>query len=366
MAAWASLVFFMALLSLAACTWQNVALNKPAWMSTMLTDGNVPASNAVDGVTIADMFAYLMHTNVDERTAWWKVFLQREVRSAQVKIFFRADYKKRRKGVQLYTSVTDSPDPKGGSLCHTVTGLPDGTNIPDVLNVTCPGTWRSLTVYTETDNDGRGAVLDFAEVQVWTCTSGYYETNCGQRCGARHCKSDSSCDVIQGQCVGGCAAGYQGTDCIQDIVKVHPAMVMEHAEFNVMRDGHCTTAHKSAPTAHMASNVTPPVATVLIPTHVITSLEPVQVDVRQGGNWTGVRQLDSTCAWLQWINSSQKDVVRVKDTQEPVDRNMAQPSDNYTSLSEQAGGCNMFTNDYDAVDVEAKANRDYDVIKNKA
>ncbi|XP_046554701.1 multiple epidermal growth factor-like domains protein 11 [Haliotis rubra] len=78
-----------------------------------------------------------------------------------------------------------------------------------------PGTWRYLTVYTETDNDGHGAVLDFVEVQVWTCNSGYYGANCGQSCATRHCKMNSVCDVTQGRCVVGCAAGYQGTDCTQ-------------------------------------------------------------------------------------------------------------------------------------------------------
>ncbi|XP_071118632.1 uncharacterized protein [Haliotis cracherodii] len=214
MAVWASVVFSVASLSLAAGTWQNVALRKPAWVSKVYTGDNLPASKAVDGVTTANSFSYSAHTEANERTAWWKVDLQKEVQSAQVTIYFRTDYKIRRNGVQLYTSATNSSDPKEGSLCHAVTGRPDGTDIPDILNVTCLGTWRYLTVYTETDNDKAGAVLDFVEVQVWTCTSGYYGSNCDQSCAALHCKTDSSCD-IQGQCVGGCAAGYQGTDCIQ-------------------------------------------------------------------------------------------------------------------------------------------------------
>ncbi|XP_048256435.1 multiple epidermal growth factor-like domains protein 10 isoform X2 [Haliotis rufescens] len=213
MAVWASVAFVIASLSLAAGVRENVALNKIAWMSTTRQPSQ-SAGRAVDGVTTANGEDYSIHTKGDESTAWWKLDLQTQVQSAQVTIYFRTDFKARRNGLQLYASVTNSSEPKEGSLCHTVTGSPDGTDIPDVLEVTCPGTWRYLTVYTETSNDGQGAVLDFAEVEVWTCTSGYYGSNCEQRCDARQCKMTSSCDV-QGQCVGGCAAGYQGTDCIQ-------------------------------------------------------------------------------------------------------------------------------------------------------
>ncbi|XP_048256549.1 uncharacterized protein LOC124123226 isoform X2 [Haliotis rufescens] len=195
-------------------TGTNVARNKPAWMSSVFYL-SPPISTAVDGVTLANEFKYSVVTNTLQPSAWWKVDLQTQVQSARVNLYFSTHYKYRRNGVQLYTSTTNSADPKEGNLCHSVTGSPNGTDIPDVLNVTCPGTWRYLTVYTETANDRLGPVLDFVEVQVWIpCPSGYYGSNCNQSCAARHCKSDSSCDVM-GLCVGGCAAGYQGTDCTQ-------------------------------------------------------------------------------------------------------------------------------------------------------
>ncbi|XP_046583665.1 fibropellin-1-like [Haliotis rubra] len=177
--------------------------------------------------------------------------------------------KYRRNGLNLFTSGTNSSDPTEGDLCHSVSGRPDGTDIPDVLNVTCPSTWRYLTVYTETENEGGGPLLDFVEVQVWSCPSGrygascsmecnsrhchntgdscnsdtgtcsnegcqpgwagpdctacalgYYGSNCDHSCAARHCKVDSVCDAIQGECVGGCEAGYQGTDCRQEDGKI--------------------------------------------------------------------------------------------------------------------------------------------------
>ncbi|XP_046554314.1 uncharacterized protein LOC124263694 isoform X2 [Haliotis rubra] len=173
------------------------------------------AKVAVDGETTAVNETYSMHTEGGEATAWWKVDLQTPVQSAEVNIYFRTDYTPRRNGLKLYISMTNSSDPKEGDLCHTVRGRADGTCIPDVLNVTCPGTWRYLTVYTETDNDGGGAILDFAEVQVWACSYGYYGATCDKSCDARYCKMDSFCNVTHGQCVGGCVTGYHGTDCSQ-------------------------------------------------------------------------------------------------------------------------------------------------------
>ncbi|XP_046554311.1 multiple epidermal growth factor-like domains protein 11 [Haliotis rubra] len=217
MALWACVVLWVASLCLAAGVRQNVAQGTPAWMSTT-RQPTQSAGNAVDGVTTATSDRYSAHTSESQANAWWKVDLQLQVQSPVVSIYFRTDYKKRRNGLQLYTSGTNSSDPKEGDICDTVRGRADGTDIPDVLNVTCPGTWRYLTVYTETDNDEYGAILDFAEVQVWVpraCDLEHYGVNCGQSCDTRHCKMDSSCDVTLGQCVGGCAAGYQGTDCTQ-------------------------------------------------------------------------------------------------------------------------------------------------------
>ncbi|XP_067678673.1 uncharacterized protein [Haliotis asinina] len=192
----------------------NVAERKQAWMSSTF-DQSHAATKAVDGDTTADGFSHVAHTATDQSSAWWKVDLQTTVRSARVTLYFRTDFKYRRNGVHLYTSETNSVHPKEGNLCHNVTGRPDGADIPDVLNVICPGTWRYLTVYTDTDNDGDGPVLDFAEVQVWICTVGMYGPDCTRSCSSRHCKVlSSTCDHITGTCrAGGCQDGWMGVDC---------------------------------------------------------------------------------------------------------------------------------------------------------
>ncbi|XP_067678666.1 uncharacterized protein [Haliotis asinina] len=178
-------------------------------------DRRHPASKAVDGVTSANEDGYIVHTVTGQSSAWWKVDLQTLVHSAQIILYFRTNYKYRRNGVHLYTSGASSSEPKEGNLCHTVKGRPNGTDIDDVLNVTCPGTWRYLTVYTDTDNDGGGAILDFAEVQVWICVGGKYGPSCAQNCDSRHCKVFTSpCDHITGTCpAGGCQDGWTGVDC---------------------------------------------------------------------------------------------------------------------------------------------------------
>ncbi|XP_046553386.1 multiple epidermal growth factor-like domains protein 10 isoform X12 [Haliotis rubra] len=207
-------VILLASFSLVTGTVTNVAEGKQAWMSSTFDD-NHPASKAVDGDTRADDFSHVAYTGRGRSNAWWKVDLQTSVQSARVILYFRTDFILRRNGVHLYTSKTNSSDPKEGNLCLLVTGRVDGIGIPDVLNVTCPGTWRYLTVYTGTGNNGAGFALDFAEVQVWMCAPGQYGANCAKDCSSRHCKTSSStCDRISGACpTGGCDAGWMGTDC---------------------------------------------------------------------------------------------------------------------------------------------------------
>ncbi|XP_048255256.1 multiple epidermal growth factor-like domains protein 11 [Haliotis rufescens] len=222
MAVFDSAVVFIASLSLVTGIGTNVAENKPAWMSS-IWKSNQPASTAVDGVILAHDYKYSAVTKPGEMTGWWKVDLQTQVQSALVTLYFSTYYKPRRNGVQLYTSMTNSSDPKEGNLCHSVTGRFNGTEIPDVLNVTCPGTWHYLTGYTETDNDGYGPLLDFVEVQVWTCSVGIYGVNCNKNCNSRHCSgSPDSCDSMTGACPSGqCQTGWAGTDCAACAVGIY-------------------------------------------------------------------------------------------------------------------------------------------------
>ncbi|XP_046571691.1 uncharacterized protein LOC124279860 isoform X2 [Haliotis rubra] len=269
MAVWCCAVLLTMCVRLSAGKRQNIALNKPAWMSTSWQPFT-PASQAVDGAIHPFNWGKNIHTDINQQTAWWKVDLQTVVSSPQVNIYFRMSYKSRRDGIQLYTSLRNSSSPKEGNLCYSVRGCSDGTDIPDVLNVTCPGNWRYLTVYTEKANNKNGPVLDFAEVQVWvtnietsedyqqtatqttaptpamltpgvmTFPTGHecgvgqrYGASCMKSCADRQCKLNSSCDVKQGRCVGGCRAGWSAADCTQECV--------QGMEYGANCEGTCST-----------------------------------------------------------------------------------------------------------------------------
>ncbi|XP_071117359.1 receptor-type tyrosine-protein phosphatase alpha-like isoform X2 [Haliotis cracherodii] len=242
------------------CQKYNKGLGKPTNASSIY----MPSRNAVDGDTRANHEGYCFHSafNILSMTvAWWTVDLSEMTQIHDVTIYFRTDYKVRRNGIQIYIAETDASPPAGDN-CYNVTGKEDGTDIPDVLNVTCSGKGRYLVLYTTVKNSGdKVPILDFCEVQVYVCSHGTFGSDCGnychcdgevcdyvsgicpsgdclpgwqqdkcdtectpgdygpkcsQKCSNRNCKTDnSSCDHVAGECLGGCMTGWNGTDCTQ-------------------------------------------------------------------------------------------------------------------------------------------------------
>ncbi|XP_048256564.1 multiple epidermal growth factor-like domains protein 10 isoform X2 [Haliotis rufescens] len=241
------------------CQKHNKALNKPTSASTAY----LPAARAVNGDRGDAKYQLGFHSGFYDRTityAWWRVDLGERTPIHDVTIYFRKDFKVRRNGIQIYIADTDA-SPTDGVNCYNVTGNRDGTDIPDVLNVTCSGEGQYLVLYTNTiNNEGYDVpIMDFYEVEVdvcspgtfgadcanycncdgdvcdyvsgvcpggvclpgWAtetcdtvCDLGYYGANCSNDCLNRNCKGDnSSCDRETGECVGGCSAGWDGTDC---------------------------------------------------------------------------------------------------------------------------------------------------------
>lgn len=43
------------------------------------------------------------------------------------------------------------------------------------------------------------------------CRKGYFGGDCTETCG--HCRDEDQCSIINGTCLTGCAAGYQGIFC---------------------------------------------------------------------------------------------------------------------------------------------------------
>ncbi|XP_046345015.2 uncharacterized protein LOC124125703 isoform X4 [Haliotis rufescens] len=248
------------------CQKENLAFN----MTTSSSSVHFPSSNAVNGDIKGGDEHRCFHSVYDDAnitSAWWRVDLGNETLVRDVVIYFRTNYIVRRNGIQIYIADTDNSSTDGVN-CYNVTGNRNGTDIPDVLNVTCSDEGRFLVLYTTTVNNEINnvnvPVLDFCEVKVevcgpgtfgadcnnychcdgevcnylsgvcpsgdclpgWqpdkcdtVCVFGGYGRNCNGRCPDRHCKGDnSSCAHVTGKCVEGCEAGWNGTDCTQKCV----------------------------------------------------------------------------------------------------------------------------------------------------
>ncbi|XP_046571698.1 uncharacterized protein LOC124279865 [Haliotis rubra] len=251
------------------CHKSNIALNKTTSASSVYASRN--PGKVVNGDNRADSWkAECFHSDYNNSIteAWWRVDLGEMVRIRQVTVYFRTDYKVRRNGIQIYIADT-AAFPTNGVNCYNVTGNRDGTDIPDVLKVTCSGEGRNLVLYTTTVNNELAGitvpVMDFCEVEVWVCSNGtfgadcdnychcdgevcdyvsgicpsgvclpgwttaacdtacrfgHYGANCRKSCPNRNCKGDnSSCDHVTGECVGGCKAGWNGTDCSKECLR---------------------------------------------------------------------------------------------------------------------------------------------------
>ncbi|XP_071117367.1 multiple epidermal growth factor-like domains protein 10 [Haliotis cracherodii] len=222
----------------------------------------MPSRNAVDGETSARNYRKCFHSAASGvKSAWWRVDLREMTQIHDVTIYFRADYTIRRNGIQIYIAETDA-SPPAGDLCYNVTGKEDGTDILDILNVTCSGEGRYLVLYrTVKNNKDKVPIMDFCEVQVYVCGPGTFGSDCAnychcdgdvcdyvsgicpsgdclpgwqqdkcdtecipgdfgpkcsQKCSERNCKNDnSSCDHVTGECAEGCMTGWNGKDCTQ-------------------------------------------------------------------------------------------------------------------------------------------------------
>lgn len=55
--------------------------------------------------------------------------------------------------------------------------------------------------------------------QKTECTNGWYGVNCSQQC-SRHCRYNTTCNHVTGQCDRGCDAGWAGSLCINGKKKI--------------------------------------------------------------------------------------------------------------------------------------------------
>ena len=52
----------------------------------------------------------------------------------------------------------------------------------------------------------------FGHLSSTACDVGWYGSGCKQRCSG-HCKDNTFCDPVDGNCNRGCAAGWYGSFC---------------------------------------------------------------------------------------------------------------------------------------------------------
>ncbi|XP_046569026.1 multiple epidermal growth factor-like domains protein 10 isoform X6 [Haliotis rubra] len=187
------------------CQKHNLARVKPTSSSG---EGLYPSSQATDGNTAANSYAFCIETK-GSNPNWWRVDLNDTVLIRDVTIYFRTDYTPRRNGIQVYlTNTTTIPS---GLLCYTVTGRVDGPDINNTTSFPCHGRGRYVLLYTTTANNrDTQPIMDFCEVEVNACDPGTFGADCENYC---HCK-DGVCNDITGVCPpGGCLAGWKGTNC---------------------------------------------------------------------------------------------------------------------------------------------------------
>lgn len=66
---------------------------------------------------------------------------------------------------------------------------------------------------------------------ITECDNGFYGTNCTMECG--YCKNKTSCNKVSGNCMEGCAFGYQGATCLQGKYhNISPTISIKFLYFN--------------------------------------------------------------------------------------------------------------------------------------
>ncbi|XP_025107901.1 cell death abnormality protein 1-like isoform X2 [Pomacea canaliculata] len=195
------------------CVMENVALGKPAEMSSTYRSGNQqsgPACLAVNGNRSHVLVLKTgqstdrlncIHTDTDSRDSYvrWLVDLGAEYTVTRVTIYNRDTNQDSLRNALLYVDH------------HYCTTITDSDNWL-VLNVTCqpPVRGRNVTLYTSTDNRDK-RFFNFCELEVWVCSAGRYGPTCGQRCSSL-C-SNGTCDNYFGTCLQGCQEGFYGHFC---------------------------------------------------------------------------------------------------------------------------------------------------------
>ncbi|KAJ8305721.1 hypothetical protein KUTeg_016266 [Tegillarca granosa] len=141
---------------------------------------------------------------------WWQVDLLMYSEIKDVTIYYRNDTGSETRlldGFKIY--ISNGPSNwrnKEPCFKDTTPGYPSS-----ILNVTCVGYGRYVTVYNDHYHEADGAILELCEVQVFGCKSGTYGWECRKSCPLT-CQ-ENRCDPYMAHCLKACADNYFGLNC---------------------------------------------------------------------------------------------------------------------------------------------------------
>ncbi|OWF43872.1 Receptor-type tyrosine-protein phosphatase T [Mizuhopecten yessoensis] len=197
----------------------NISIRKSVATSSNQDAAKWPARAAVDG-DIRQEITYCAHTLAENQlTAWWRVDMGQRMTINNIKIYYRANFKNRFAGYQIF--VSNTTDLNNGQLCYEDAS----STIEEVSTVKshqCQYVAQYVTIYNYRNTPTRHgfywqwAVLELCEVQVLGCPVGMYgEGDCNQKC-PEDCYG-GNCNAINASCFY-CYPGKHGDRCKQDCV----------------------------------------------------------------------------------------------------------------------------------------------------
>nr|XP_034321176.1 uncharacterized protein LOC105323883 isoform X1 [Crassostrea gigas] len=207
-------------------TYDNVALNKPAWLQHQHPKyPQYGAERAVDGnkLYLSISGGQCTVSSGGYSTAEWRVDLGGVLSIHHIFIQYRTDFRVWDEtniltsyllGFSVYVSNTTIKE--DGVLCFMDKSYTRKT-IPNNFNISCRQNGRFVIYYNNRtqlplpDGYSVSAESDLCEVEVYGCSkSRHFGDNCSTPC-RQNCL-EGRCDVVDGTCLG-CIPGYTGPTC---------------------------------------------------------------------------------------------------------------------------------------------------------